>query len=111
LGVVDSRTVGEEDGMVNLAVYHDRPAPKEFDDLPDVKEGDERTLAAYVFPFKEGYKWHYFSGMSRAEVLAFKLHDSDHGRVWRTPHCAFKSGVPGAVERESIEIRTCCYFK
>jgi hypothetical protein len=62
-------------------------------------------------PYKPTHAWCYFSHMNRDELLSFKLHDSDHGRVWRTPHCAFFNPEENAIPQESIEVRTCCYFK
>ena len=49
--------------------------------------------------------------MTRDEAIFIKFHDSDHGRAWRTLHCAFHDETTlGTVPRESIEFRGCAYF-
>jgi len=110
LAVCNSRSVPDEDGLVNLAVYQDDPPPEDLENLPPVPEG-VRTGEAFVFLFSEKYEWNYFSWMGKDEVLSFKLHDSDHSGTWRTPHCSFLNDEEGCHQRESIEIRTCCYWK
>ena len=110
LGVVDSRTVPDEDGIINMAVWQDEPPPEDLENPPPVPEGT-RTGESFCFPYNEGFEWNYFSCMTRDEVLSFKLHDSDHSGTWRTPHCSFANDAEGCKTRESMEIRTCCYFK
>jgi hypothetical protein len=110
LGVVNSRSVGDDEGLVNTAVYQNDPPPEDLENLPDIPEGT-RTGDAFVFPYNEKFEWNYFNCMTRDEVLSFKLNDSDHDRTWRTPHCSFRNDAEGCHPRESIEIRACCYFK
>ena len=112
LAVMNSRSVPDDEGMINIAVWQDDPPPEDLANLPPIEENEKVRLGkSFIFPYREGYEWYYFSNMTRDELLTFKLHDSDHSRPWRTPHCAFKNDAPGAKLRESIEIRTCCYFK
>jgi hypothetical protein len=108
LAVCDSRTVGDDEGMVNTLIYQDEVP--DVDNLPPIPEKG-MVGEGYSFPFKETHRWCYFSHMNRDEMLTFKLNDSDHSKVWRTPHCAFFNPEEGASPRESIEVRTCCYFK
>jgi len=110
LGVVDSRSVPDTDGVINMAVWQDEPPPEDLENPPPVPEGI-RTGNSSCFPYNEGFQWNYFSCMTKDEVLSFKLNDSDHSRPWRTPHCSFLNDAEGCHPRESIEIRTCCYFK
>jgi len=115
LGVVDYRSTDDNDGLTNTAIWTDTMpdgvegmAPE---NLPPLPTQNARVGEAFIFPYKENYEWRYFSNMTKDEVLSFKLHDSDHSRAWRTPHCAFQNDLEGGIPRESIEVRTCCYFK
>ena len=114
LGVVDFRSTDDEDGLTNTAIWTntmpDNVDTLDAENLPPLP-GDATIGEAFVFPYREGYEWRYFSNMTGDELLSLKLHDSDHSRAWRTPHCAFQNDVEGAVPRESIEVRTCCYYK
>jgi len=93
---------------VNTLVYQeDTP---DLDNLPPLSEA--RVIGeGTIFPYKDTHRWFYFSHMNRDEMLTFKLNDSDHSKVWRTPHCAFFNPEEGSVPRESMEVRMCCYFK
>jgi hypothetical protein len=102
--------VPDEDGLVNIAIWQNEPPPTDLENLPPVPT-HVRTGSAFIFPYSDKYEWNYFSWMTRDELLTFKLHDSDHSRPWRTPHCSFLNDAEGCHPRESIEIRTCCYFK
>ena len=99
--------------MINIAVWQGDHPPPDLENLPPlVKNEGVRLGESFVFPSREGYEWNCFSNMTRDEVLTFKLHDGhDHSRPWRTLHCALKNDPPGTKPRESIEIRTCCYFR
>jgi hypothetical protein len=50
--------------------------------------------------------------MQPAEILAFKLFDSDRSRVQLTGHTAFDdpNAAPDAPPRESIEVRTISFM-
>jgi hypothetical protein len=66
------------------------------------------------FVHKPGHEWRYYSDMTIDEVLVFKLYDSDckkGSKSWRVPHTAFPDNREGTVPRESVEVRTICYFK
>lgn len=113
LAVCDSRSVLPEEGITNTLVYQqDLP---DLNDLPPLPHGDDAQGKVVgegtIFPFTERMRWVYFSHMTRDEMLILKLNDSDQKRAWRTPHCAFCNPEKGAVPRESIEVRMCCYFK
>jgi len=108
LGICDSRSVGNDEGIVNTLVYQeDIP---DIDNLPPLSEA--RIIGeGTIFPRKDTHRWFYFSHMNMDEMLTFKLNDSDKSGVWRTPHCAFFNPEEGAFPRESMEVRMCCYFK
>jgi hypothetical protein len=58
------------------------------------------------------HRWHYYSNMTRDEVIIFKAHDTDATRSVRVPHTAFTdpscpSGVP---TRASVEARALALF-
>lgn len=53
LGVVDSRTVPDEDGMINMAVWQDEPPPEDLENPPPVPEGI-RTGRVFVFLIMKG---------------------------------------------------------
>ena len=66
------------------------------------------------FVYKPSHEWRYFSDMTKDEALVFKLYDSDCKKgftSWRCPHTAFHDTREGTVPRESVEVRTVCYFK
>ena|SRR5277367_6443931 len=108
LAVCDSRSVKDDEGLVNTLVYQeDIPDVENLPPLSDAKVVGEGT----IFPFKDTHRWFYFSHMNRDEMMSIKLNDSDQGRAWRTPHCAFLNQEEGTFPRESIEVRMCCYFK
>jgi hypothetical protein len=113
LAVIDARTVKPNEGHANSIIEMD-VWPKEvqppYDDLPDLDPAIV-TRESTAFPYQPWHKWYYFSDMQKDEVLTFKLHDSDHGRVWRTPHTAFPNDAVNSQPRCSVEIRACAYFK
>ena len=67
--------------------------------------------AATFFHHSPDHRWWYFPDMSPDEVILIKFHDSDHTRVWRCPHTAFRdSSRADAIERRSMEYRGIAYF-
>jgi hypothetical protein len=113
LGVCDWRSVPDEDGIINTLVYaQEIPDINNLPPLPE-SDGDEARVLGEgtIFPHRESQRWMYYSHMNRDELLIIKLNDSDKRKAWRTPHCAFFNLEEGAVPRESIEVRMCCYFK
>jgi len=73
--------------------------------------GEDRRGASGLFRFNPAHRWFHYPDMTRDEVIAIKFHDSDHGRAWRAPHCAFHDeSRPDANPRESIEFRVAVYF-
>jgi hypothetical protein len=60
------------------------------------------------------HKWHYFPGMTRDEVLAFKNYDSAAPQPQRGIGCHTSfddpNTPPSAPIRESIEIRVLCFW-
>jgi hypothetical protein len=113
LAVCDSRSISNSDGLTNTLVYQeDIPDINDVPPLPEGGDGQCKVVGeGTIFPFKDEMKWYYFSHMNRDEMLIIKLNDSDKEKAWRTPHCAFFNPEEGAVPRESIEVRMCCYFK
>jgi len=74
-------------------------------------EGEAEMGASGLFTFNPAHRWHYYPDMTRDEIIAIKFHDSDHGRAWRAPHCAFRDeSRADAVPRESVEFRVAAYF-
>jgi hypothetical protein len=58
------------------------------------------------------HHWHYFSDMTRDEVIVFKAHDTDTNRSVRVPHTAFSdpSCPAGVPTRASVEARGLALF-
>jgi len=113
LAVCDSQSIPNADGITNTLVYqedipdiHNLPPSPESDDSNGKVVGE-----GTIFKYSDSMRWFYFSHMNRDEMLIIKLNDSDKSKAWRTPHCAFFNPEEGAVPRESIEVRMCCYFK
>lgn len=72
----------------------------------------DRTGENYVMRFREGHEWVYFPGMEADQCLLLKTYDSDEGRARFVGHSAFEDpgSEEGAPFRESVEVRTICFF-
>lgn len=73
----------------------------------------DRDGENYVMRWREGQKWWYFPGMGTDEVILLKTFDSEvDGRARFVGHSAFEDPETeeGAPRRESVEIRTICFF-
>jgi len=109
LAMCEAQSVARSEGQPNVMIYVDKlPDVEQLPELPPDPAGE-----AVCYQHSPMHKWTYFSNMQKDEVLVFKLYDSKDGvEAWRTPHAAFdNSSVPGAVPRESVEIRSVAYFK
>jgi len=109
LAVVDARTVGADEGVPYPMVIVDKIP----ETLPMVPQ-PSHFIEGANFCYNPGHRWCYFRDMKIDEVLVFKLYDSDRHRgsqSWRCPHTAFLNEVEGSVPRESVEVRTICYFR
>ena len=101
--------VGDEEGVVNHLCYVDQIP--DFDSLPEELPHDPMYPEGSLFTFRDTHHWTYFSDMTQDEVVLFTLYDSKKKRPWRVPHCAFHNTMEGTKPRESVEIRTVCFFK
>jgi len=109
LAVCDGRSVGPEEGVTNVLLpVEKRPTREEmFGPIP----GEDDLPSATSFPFRPHHRWFYYPDMDRDEALLLTLNDSDHSRVWRTPHTAFRDESRARPHvRESIEFRSVAYF-
>jgi len=99
LALCDASTVGESD--LN---------PSEV--RGGLMDPNRPTLHGFNLSWNPRHRWYYAPRMQPDEVLAFKLFDSDRGRVQWTGHTAFDdpSAAPDAPPRESIEIRTISFL-
>jgi hypothetical protein len=73
----------------------------------------DRTGENYVMKHNEQHKWWYFPEMGTEEVILLKTYDSEEdGRARFVGHTAFEDPTTpeGAPVRESVEIRTICFF-
>ncbi|WP_293375082.1 CmcJ/NvfI family oxidoreductase [Nevskia sp.] len=73
----------------------------------------ERTGEIHVMRPNPGHRWTYFPGMDAAQALLLKTYDSEtDGRARFMFHTAFEhpETPPGALKRESIEVRTMAFF-
>jgi hypothetical protein len=107
LAVCDFRSLSDDEGLPNQLYFVDR--------LPDdpFAEVDESKIitSGSEFHYNPDHEWWYFPNMTRAEVLFFVFHDSDHSRPWRVRHSAFRDPtVEAAVPRHSIEVRMFAFF-
>ena len=70
------------------------------------------TMHGFNLAYSPRHRWYYAPRMRPDEILAFKLCDSDRGRVQWTGHTAFDdpTSAPDAAPRQSIEIRTISFF-
>ena len=62
--------------------------------------------------YNPAHRWCYFSDMQPDEVLFIRVHDSaNDGRARLSFHTSFENPLtPGALPRESIEVRTLVFF-
>ena len=95
LAMIDTQTCRDEDFFKLHLRYRDR-------------DGEN-----YVMQHSERHKWWYFPGMTPEQVILLKTFDSEaDGRARFVGHSAFvdPSSREGAPPRESVEIRTICFF-
>jgi hypothetical protein len=109
LAMVDARTVSNDEGEPYPMIIVDKiPEKLPMDPVPPT------TIEGANFVYRDSHEWRYFSNMTKNEALAFKLYDSDWTKgmkAWRCPHTAFFDAREGTIPRESVEVRTICYFK
>ena len=77
------------------------------------KPGDDfEFLEGFNVAYSPAHRWYYYPRMQPAELLVFKLCDSDGVRPQLTAHTAFDdpSSLPNAPPRQSLEIRTISFF-
>ncbi len=73
----------------------------------------ERTGEIYVMRHSPQHRWTYFPRMEPDQALLLKTYDSEtDGRARFMGHTAFEDPTtpPGALKRESIELRTMAFF-
>jgi hypothetical protein len=95
LGIVDARSLAEQDLVISERRYPDRIGQ------------------TYQIAYNADHEWYYFPRMARDEALVFKVYDSaTDGRARFTAHSAFDdpTSPPNAAPRESIEMRTIAFF-
>jgi hypothetical protein len=94
LAVCDARSVTANDLILADAVF-DAPGKPEW------------SFEGVVVAHHPRHRWHWFSDMTRDEVLVFKTHDSDPARAHCVPHVAFDNPSCGraVAPRASIEMR------
>jgi len=73
---------------------------------------DRPSLWGYNLAYDAGHRWYYAPQMQPHEIYAFKLFDSDRGRVQLTAHTAFDdpTAPADAAPRHSIEVRTISFM-
>jgi hypothetical protein len=95
LALCDARSVAPADLVGNDQIYRDRV-------------GETYTVA-----FSPAHRWYYFPRMETNEAALIKSYDSaTDGTARFTPHSAFDDPTmrPGALPRESIEIRALVFY-
>ena len=73
----------------------------------------DRNGENYVMKHSEHHKWWYFPKITPQQVILLKTYDSEtDGRARYVGHSAFEDPTTreGAPIRESVEIRTICFF-
>lgn len=72
----------------------------------------DRTGENYVMRHSDKHKWWYFPAMEADKVIILKTFDNDQSRARFVGHSAFEdpTSKPDAPARESVEIRTICFF-
>ncbi len=74
---------------------------------------DRATMCGFNLQHNPRHRWYYVPHMRPDEIFAFKLCDSETGRVQWTGHTAFDdpTSPADARPRQSIEIRTISFFE
>lgn len=96
LAICDARSIARGDFVATDLKYQDR------------------TGEIFQITFNPDHRWYYFPHMARDEALIFKCFDSlTDGRARFSAHTAFDdpTSPPGALLRESIEMRTLAFFE
>ena len=95
LGVVDARSVAEDDLVPVQLVFPDRV-------------GETFAVKANA-----AHRWHYLRGQTPDEVMLIKCFDSEtDGRARRVPHSAFVDrGMLDEADRESVEVRAIVFHE
>jgi glutathione S-transferase len=72
----------------------------------------DRNGENYVMKHNDAHKWFYFPKMTPEQVILLKTYDSEEGVAQFVGHSAFvdPTSPPDAKTRESVEIRTICFF-
>jgi hypothetical protein len=108
LAVCDYTSVGPGEGLDNRLYFVDKIPANLYAEMP----ADAPGASGFEFRHNPAHRWWYFPGMTRDEILFFKLNDSDQSRAWRVPHSAFHDMAARATQpRHSIEFRTIAYFE
>ena len=70
------------------------------------------SMEGFNLQYSPRHRWWYAPRMAPDEILAFRLFDTDEGRLQWTGHTAFDdpTSPPDARPRESMEIRTISFF-
>jgi len=99
LAVCDARSVTPADLIAADAVFN---APNQ----------PQWSFEGLVVAHNPGHRWHWYSDMTRDEVLVFKTNDSDLERAHCVPHVAFDNPAAGAQAppRASIEMRGIAFW-
>jgi hypothetical protein len=99
LAVCDARTVAPADLIVADAIFDEVGKP-------------EWSFESWLIAHNPAHRWHWFSDMTRDEVLIFKTNDSDPAAPHCVPHVAFDNQdcLASAPPRASIEMRAIAYW-
>ena len=70
------------------------------------------TFVSRVVRHNDAHEWHYFSNLTRDEVIVFKAFDSDAPNALNAAHTAFDdpTAPADAEPRASIEARFVAFF-
>jgi hypothetical protein len=99
LALCDARSVAARDLILADAIF-------------DTGDPPHWSFEGWVVAHNPAHHWHWFSDMTRDEVLVFKTNDSDPARAHCVPHVAFDHpDCPAdALPRASIEMRAIAYW-
>lgn len=72
----------------------------------------DRNGENYVLKYNPQHKWYYFPYMNNDKVITLKTYESDTNRARFVGHSAFvdPTSAEDAIIRESVEIRTICFY-
>lgn len=89
------------------------PADLVYGPIGGKSQSQVEKPAGHNIAYNPAHRWYYVPRMRPAEVLVFRLCDSEPAARQWTAHTGFRdpTSPPGAAPRQSVEVRTLALFR